>query len=127
MYLLGVAGVGVREDELADVVQQCGDHEPVAGVEPDLVGEALGRAPHLDEVVRAESAKRPKVVFIDTWRRFSGRNGGWAEYVVDPRDGEGKAVRREDGFHLNVTGAEILALDIAEVIKNDLRTRGAQI
>ncbi len=80
-----------------------------------------------DEVVREQVAAHPGVQFVDTWKRFSGRNGGWAEYVVDPRDGEGKAVRREDGFHLNVTGAEILALDIAEVIKNDLRTRGAQI
>lgn len=80
-----------------------------------------------DEVVRAEAAKRPKVVFIDTWRRFSGRNGGWAEFVVDPRDGEGKDVRADDGFHLNQNGAEILAIDIAEAVKTDLRARGAVI
>jgi hypothetical protein len=81
-----------------------------------------------DEVVRAEAAKRAdKVVFVDTWARFSGRNGGWAEYVIDPRDGEGKDVRADDGFHLNVNGAEILALDIAEAVKNDLRARGAAI
>ena len=36
-------------------------------------------------------------------------------------------MRTEDGFHLNETGAEILALDIAEVIRNDLRERGADI
>ena len=80
-----------------------------------------------DEVVREQVEAHPGVQFVDTWNRFSGRNGGWAEYVVDPRDGQGKAVRREDGFHLNETGAEILALDIAEVIKNDLRARGASI
>ena len=82
-----------------------------------------------DEVVRAEAAKRAdKVVFVDTWARFSGRNGGWAEYVIDPRDGEGKDVRSDvDGFHLNQNGAEILALDIAEAVKNDLRDRGAAI
>jgi hypothetical protein len=82
-----------------------------------------------DEVVRAEAAKRPdKVVFVDTWKRFSGRNGGWAEYVIDPRDGEGKDVRSDvDGFHLNENGAEILALDIAEAVRNDLRARGAAI
>jgi hypothetical protein len=79
-------------------------------------------------VVRAEAAKRAdKVVFVDTWARFSGRNGGWAEYVIDPRDGEGKDVRADDGFHLNVNGAEILALDIAEAVRNDLRARGAAI
>ncbi|MBI4932618.1 MAG: DUF459 domain-containing protein [Actinobacteria bacterium] len=81
-----------------------------------------------DEVVRAEAAKRTdKVVFVDTWARFSGRNGGWAEYVIDPRDGEGKDVRADDGFHLNVNGAEILALDIAEAVKTDMRDRGATI
>jgi hypothetical protein len=81
-----------------------------------------------DEVVRAEAATRTdKVVFIDTWARFSGRNGGYAEYVIDPRDQVGKDVRAADGFHLNVTGAEILALDIAEAVKNDLRKFGAAI
>ena len=81
-----------------------------------------------DEVVRAEVAKRKgKVVFVDTWARFSGRNGGWAEYVIDPRDQTGKDVRADDGFHLNVTGAEILALDIAEAVKNDMRKFGAAI
>jgi hypothetical protein len=78
-----------------------------------------------DEVVRAEAAKRPDVVFIDTWARFSGISGGWAQFVIDPRDGVGKDVRADDGFHLNTTGAEILALDIAEAIRTDLRTRGA--
>jgi hypothetical protein len=79
-----------------------------------------------DDVVRAEVAKRSgKVLFVDTWARFSGRNGNYAEYVIDPRDGVGKDVRADDGFHLNVNGAEILALDIAEVVKNDLRALGA--
>lgn len=80
-----------------------------------------------DEVVRAEAAKRESLVFIDTWTRFSGRNGGWAEYVIDPRDGVGKDVRADDGFHLNVAGAEILALDIAEAVREDLRSRGARL
>lgn len=81
-----------------------------------------------DGVVRAEAAKRTKkVMFVDTWARFAGRNGGYAEFVIDPRDQEGKDVRADDGFHLNTTGAEILALDIAEVVKNDLRARGAKV
>ena len=80
-----------------------------------------------DEVVRAEAGERPDVVFVDTWERFSGRNGGWAEYVIDPRDNQGKDVRAGDGFHLNEVGAEILALDIAEAIRADLRDRGADV
>ncbi len=80
-----------------------------------------------DQVVRAEVAKRPGVVYIDTWKRFSGQNGGYASFVIDPRDGQGKDVRQGDDFHLNTTGAEILSLDIAEAIKTELRNRGAQI
>ena len=66
-----------------------------------------------DQAAKAAAAARPDVVFIDTWNRFSGRDGNWAEFVIDPRDGEGKDVRADDGFHLNTVGAEILALDIA--------------
>jgi hypothetical protein len=80
-----------------------------------------------DQAVRAALATRPHVMFVDTWRRFSGRDGGWAEYVIDPRDGQGKPVRAGDGFHLNENGAEILALDIANVIRAELESRGAEI
>mgnify|MGYP003886495905 CR=1 FL=1 len=76
---------------------------------------------------RAAAAERPGVIFIDTWKRFSGRTGGWAEFVIDPRDGEGKDVRADDGFHLNQTGAEILAIDIAQAIRDTLRSQGAAI
>ena len=80
-----------------------------------------------DEVVRAEAAKRPGVRYVDTWQRFSGNEGGYAEYRIDPRDGQGKDVRADDGFHLNTNGAEILALDIAEVVRAVLRERGATL
>jgi len=33
----------------------------------------------------------------------------------------------DDGFHLNQNGAEILALDIADLVKADLRARGAPL
>lgn len=76
-----------------------------------------------DESAKAAAATRPAVQFVDTWTRFAGRNGGFAEFVVDPRDGVGKDVRAEDGFHLNTVGAEILALDIAQVVNDDLARR----
>ncbi len=97
------------------------------GIPNDDNPDVTARMQVQDEVVRAEAAKRPKVVFINTWKLFSGRNGGWAEFVVDPRDGEGKDVRADDGFHLNQNGAEILAINIAEAVKTDLRARGADI
>lgn len=80
-----------------------------------------------DEAVRAEVAKRPGVRFVDTWQRFSGIEGGYAEFRVDPRDGQGKDVRADDGFHLNTNGAEILALDIAEEVRSELREWGAAL
>ena len=97
------------------------------GIPNDDNPEVTARLKVQDDTVRAEARKRPDVIYVDTWNRFSGRNGNFAEFVVDPRDGQGKDVRTEDGFHLNETGAEILALDIAEVIRNDLRERGADI
>jgi hypothetical protein len=80
-----------------------------------------------DRAAKAAAAERPEVIFIDTWKRFSGRDGGWAEFVIDPRDGQGKDVRADDGFHLNQTGAEILAIDIAQAIRDTLREQGAAI
>ena len=80
-----------------------------------------------DQAVRAALAERPHVIFVDTWRRSSGRDGNWAEYVIDPRDGKGKDVRSDDGFHLNENVAEILALDVANVIRADLEARGADL
>jgi hypothetical protein len=113
--------VGAAMDQLA-----AGNRTLIwVGIPNDDSAEVTARMRVQDEVVRAEAAKRPDVVFIDTWARFSGISGGWAQFVIDPRDGVGKDVRADDGFHLNTTGAEILALDIAEAIRTDLRTRGA--
>ncbi|MEI7547667.1 MAG: DUF459 domain-containing protein, partial [Actinomycetota bacterium] len=80
-----------------------------------------------DEVVRDQVAKHPGVLFVDTWAMFSGVDGGWAESIVDPRDGVGKDVRRGDGFHLNDTGAQILAWKIDQLVVDELRTRGADV
>jgi hypothetical protein len=80
-----------------------------------------------NDAVKAALADHPDVTFIDTWNRFSGRDGNWAEFVIDPRDGEGKDVRADDGFHLNEAGAEILALDIAQAVRDELRAMNANI
>ena len=97
------------------------------GIPNDDSPDVTARLQVQNEVVMAEAAKRPNVTFVDTWKRFSGLSGGFAEAVQDPRDNEFKAVRREDGFHLNQTGAEILALDIAEAIRTELRARGGAV
>ena len=80
-----------------------------------------------NEVVTAEAPKHAGVVFVDTWNLFTGLDGGYAEYVTDPRDGINKDVRGKDGFHLNTNGAEILAIKISQKVVEDLLKRGATI
>jgi uncharacterized protein len=97
------------------------------GIPNDNNPDVTARLQVQNEVVMAEAAKRPKVVFVDTWNRFTGLSGGYASQVQDPRDNQFKNVRAKDGFHLNQTGAEILALDIAEDIRTELRARGGKL
>lgn len=116
-----------RVGEMMDLLGTGGRTVVWVGIPNDDSPETSARLAVQDEAVRAALATRPTVQFVDTWKRFSSGNGGWAEYVVDPRDGVGKDVRADDGFHLNQNGAEILAVDIAAVVAADLRTRGAAI
>ncbi len=97
------------------------------GIPNDDNPEVTARMAIQDQAAKAAAAERPDVIFVDTWTRFSGRDGGWAEFVIDPRDGEGKDVRADDGFHLNQTGAEILAIDIAQAVRDTLRAQGSSI
>ena len=97
------------------------------GIPNDDNPDVTARMAIQDRAAKAAAAERPEVIFIDTWKRFSGRDGGWAEFVIDPRDGEGTDVRADDGFHLNQTGAEILAIDIAQAIRDTLRAQGSAI
>ena len=121
------AEYGQRVGEVMDFLGADGRTVIWVGIPNDDNPDVTFRMQVQDETAKAEAAKRPATVFIDTWKRFSGRTGGWAEYVIDPRDGTGKDVRADDGFHLNETGAEILALDIAKAIEADLVRRGAEI
>jgi hypothetical protein len=122
------AEYGRRVGEVMDFLSAEGRTLVWVGIPNDDDPAFTARLAVQNEVVKAELAERPHVVFIDTWSRFSGRDGNWAEYVIDPRDGQGKDVRSDvDGFHLNENGAEILALDIAEAVKAELRARGAVV
>ena len=121
------AEYGRRVGEVMDYLASEGRTLVWVGIPNDDNPDVTMRLQVQDEVVRAEAAKRPQVAFVDTWKRFSGREGGWAEFVIDPRDSTAKDVRADDGFHLNTVGAEILALDIMEVVRADLVTRGAQL
>ena len=98
VHLARVAGVGVREHELADVVQQRGDHqavallvaelggEPVGGalrgdaVQAEALGRALPDAGALEEVERARAARER----LDGGRR---EHADGAHDAVDPAAG----------------------------------------
>lgn len=121
------AEYGKRVGEVMDFLQEDGRVVIWVGIPNAADADTTARMKVQDDTVRAQVAAHPGVIFIDTWARFAGGNGGWAEYIVDPRDGQGKDVRSDDGFHLNEVGAEILALDIAEAVKNVLRSAGAQV
>jgi hypothetical protein len=117
-----------RVGEFTDLLLAHPDRTVIwVGIPNDDNPEVTERLAVQDEAVRAALRRRPRVIFVDTWQRFSGRDGNWAEYVIDPRDNRGKDVRADDGFHLNENGAEILALDIADVIRDDLEARGAEL
>jgi uncharacterized protein len=118
---------GRRVGEAIDLLTGDGRTLVWVGIPNAESAEFTERLEILRDVTVAEIQKRPDVIYIDTWDRFDGLSGGYADFVVDPRDGRGKNVRASDGFHLNVTGAEILALDIARAIEDDLRRRGADI
>ncbi len=120
------AEYGRRVGEVMDFLLEGGRSVVWVGIPNDDNPDVTLKLRVQDEVVRAEAAARAGVVFIDTWARFSGREGNWAQFVIDPRDNQGKAVRADDGFHLNTTGAEILAIDIADAVKQLMRDRGAQ-
>lgn len=122
-----VAEYQARAGAVMDQLLEDGRTVIWVGIPNDDNPDVSARMAIQDRAAKAAAAERPEVIFIDTWKRFSGRDGGWAEFVIDPRDGQGKDVRADDGFHLNTAGAEILALDIAQAIRDALRADGATI
>lgn len=122
------AEYGKRVGEVMDYLTEDGRTLIWVGIPNAATESFTSRLEPLRAVTMEQAAARSdRVVYIDAWARFTGRDGGYAEYVVDPRDGQIKPVRQSDGFHLNQNGAEILSLDIADQVKIALRERGAAI
>ena len=116
-----------RAGEVMDILLEGDRHVIWVGIPNDDNPDVTAKLAIQDRAAKAAAAERPDVVFVDTWTRFSGRDGGWAEFVIDPRDNSGKDVRADDGFHLNQNGAEILAIDIAIEVQKELRAMGAAL
>ncbi len=94
-----------RAGAVMDQLLENDRHVIWVGIPNDDNPEVTAKLALQDQAVRAAAAERPDIVFVDTWSRFSGRDGGWAEFVIDPRDQEGKGRARRRRFHLNQNGA----------------------
>lgn len=118
------------ERRVKDAVEMmlAGDRRVIwVGIPNAASAELTQRLEIQDQAVRAALEGVDGVTFVDTWDMFDGGNGGYAEYVPDPRDGQAKIIRASDGFHLNETGAEILALAIFRQVESVLRDLGADV
>jgi uncharacterized protein len=80
----------------------------------------------LRQAVMQEAAKRPQVSFVDVWAMFQSPSGGYADYIVDD-DGQAKLMRQNDGFHLNLDGANKLARAIEAQIEKEITARGGKL
>jgi uncharacterized protein len=80
----------------------------------------------LRQAYQQEAAKRPNVTLVDTWSMFQSPNGGYADFIVDD-DGEAKLMRQDDGFHLNLDGANKLARAIEAEIEQEITARGGKL
>jgi hypothetical protein len=80
----------------------------------------------LRQAVMQEAAKRPQVSFIDVWAMFQSPSGGYADYIVDD-DGQAKLMRQNDGFHLNLDGANKLARAIETEVEKEITARGGKL
>jgi hypothetical protein len=80
----------------------------------------------LRQAEQAAAATHPSVTFVDVWTMFQSPSGGYADYIVD-NDGEAKLMRQNDGFHLNLTGAEHLARAIEKDVEAAITTRGGKL
>jgi hypothetical protein len=72
----------------------------------------------LDSIFAAEAAKRPGVVYIDTWKMFSTKQGTYADYLRNA-DGSLLQMRQSDGIHLTLAGASRLGWSIVARIARD--------
>ena len=62
----------------------------------------------LNDVIRAEAAKRSWVRYIDTWDASSDADGNYTPYLT-AEDGTEIVARDDDGIHLTPAGGEVLA------------------
>jgi hypothetical protein len=66
----------------------------------------------INAIVQQEARKRPgRVAYLDTYTRFAGDDGGFAEYLPNAA-GRLVRVRGRDGIHFERAGGEIIAREV---------------
>jgi hypothetical protein len=70
----------------------------------------------IDGLARAEAARRPGALYLDSWDLFSGSSGGYSAYLPNP-SGEQQLVRTSDGIHLTAAGLDRLAGAVLRVMR----------
>lgn len=123
------AEYGARVANVMDIMLEDPDRTVIwVGIPNDIdSADVTERLRIQDRAVRQALEGLNRAVFIDTWSIFDGINGGRAELIVDPRTGDAIPVRAIDGFHLNEDGAEILAVTVADHMKDVLNDMGSEL
>ncbi len=105
-----------RVAALFDLVARAGAHAIWIGL-PQVRDEALTRKfDVLNAAVAAEASERPRsVTFVDTYLRFAGDDGRYAEYLPRPGGGQLK-VRADDGVHFEPAGGDIVADEVLKAV-----------
>lgn len=78
----------------------------------------------INQIYRDEIGKRQRTKFVDAWKIMASPEGTYAAFIEV--DGEVQLVRRDDGFHLNMVGADVIAAVIYELVIDELVARGAE-
>ena len=69
----------------------------------------------LNDIFRTEARKHRGVVYLDAWKLFADRNGGYTAYLPT-RSGGKVQVRQPDGVHLTMSGGDRLAKEVHDVM-----------
>lgn len=94
------------------------DHRTVFWLGPPTLGDdnMNSGAKEIGEVMRQEAAKRePDVVYLDTYKLFSGPEGGYSRHILD-ENGKEITARISDGTHFTPDGAAYLARAVFTLI-----------
>lgn len=97
---------------LMDTVIREGAHAVWIGLPITSDPDQSARFDTINAIVEQEARKRPgRVSYVDTYTRFAGDDGGFAEYLPNAA-GRLVKVRGRDGVHFERAGGEIIAREV---------------